>query len=73
MGYGIKAVLISHKGKQYLITVKLQFECTNNITNYKAYTKGVLYALEMKPKSLKVYVDSALFIYQLLPYHHYIK
>ena len=35
-GNGVGAVLVSSKGQQILVSVKLNFDCTNNLTEYKA-------------------------------------
>ena len=33
-GNGVGVVLVSPKGQQILVSVKLNFDCTNNITEY---------------------------------------
>ena len=33
---GVEAVLVSPKGQQFPISVKLNFNCTNNVTKYEA-------------------------------------
>ena len=64
-GNGAGAVIISPDQKQYPISIKLQFECTNNTAEYKACILGLEAALEMKIKKLDVYRDSMLIICQV--------
>jgi ribonuclease HI len=59
---GAGAVIISLEGKQYPISVKLHFSCTNNTAEYEAYIHGLEAALEMKVGKLEVYGDSMLII-----------
>ncbi|XP_022731536.1 uncharacterized protein LOC111286038 [Durio zibethinus] len=63
--HGIGVVLISPKGNYYPITVKLNFDCINNVAEYEACVLGLQAILERKAHALKVYEDSALVIYQL--------
>uniref|UniRef100_A0A2N9FIS6 Reverse transcriptase/retrotransposon-derived protein RNase H-like domain-containing protein n=1 Tax=Fagus sylvatica TaxID=28930 RepID=A0A2N9FIS6_FAGSY len=46
VGSGIGAVLVSPKGQQTPIAVKLGFDCTNNMTEYEACIVGLQAALE---------------------------
>ena len=62
---GAGAVIISPDQKQYPISIKLQFECTNNTVEYEACILGLEAALEMKIKKLDVYGDSMLIICQV--------
>ena len=82
-GNGAGAVIISPDQKQYPISIKLQFECTNNTAEYEACILGLEAALEMKIKKLDVYGDSMLIICQvkgewqtkeekLIPYQQYL-
>ncbi|XP_057999350.1 uncharacterized protein LOC131178408 [Hevea brasiliensis] len=64
-GSGIELVLVSPYGKHFPIAVKLKFECTNNVAEYKACVSGLQVAIKMKIKKLEVYGDSALIIYQV--------
>ena len=65
LGHGIGVVLISPEGRTIPFTVKLYFDCTNNMAEYEACAMGIKAALDSKVKYLKVYRDSALVIYQL--------
>ena len=84
LGRGVGAVLISSKGNHCPFTTKLSFDYTNNVAEYEAYVLGLQAAIEKKIKSLTVYGDSALAIYQLngeweirdsklVPYQEFIK
>ncbi|XP_022735596.1 uncharacterized protein LOC111288924 [Durio zibethinus] len=63
--HGIGVVLISPEGNYYLYTVTIDFNCTNNVTEYGVCVIGLQMAIEKKIETLKVYEDSALVIYQL--------
>ncbi|XP_022769638.1 uncharacterized protein LOC111313238 [Durio zibethinus] len=65
LGHGIGVVLISPEGDYYPITMKLKFDCTNNMTEYETCVLVLQAALEKKAYTLKVYKDSTLVIYQL--------
>ncbi|KAK5839083.1 hypothetical protein PVK06_007842 [Gossypium arboreum] len=65
VGNGIGAVLVSPNGNHYPFMCKLDFDCTNNMVEYEACIMGLQVAIERGIKTLKVYGDSALVIYQL--------
>ncbi|KAK5844647.1 hypothetical protein PVK06_000787 [Gossypium arboreum] len=65
VGNRIGAVLVSTDGDHYPFTSKLNFDCTNNMTEYEACIMGIRAAIERKIKALEVYGDSVLVIYQL--------
>ena len=46
IGNGVGAVLVSSKGQQLLVSIKLNFDCTKNVTEYKACIVGLQVALE---------------------------
>jgi len=58
-------VLISLDKKQYPISVKSQFGCTNNTSEYEACILGLKVALELNIKKIDVYGDSMMIIYQV--------
>ena len=62
---GVGAVLVSPKGQQILVSVKLNFNWTNNVTEYKACIVGLQVALEFDAYDLSVFVDSLLIISQI--------
>ncbi|KAG8482730.1 hypothetical protein CXB51_023942 [Gossypium anomalum] len=65
VGNGIGAVLVSPNGDHYPFTCKLDFDCTNNMAEYEACIMGLQAAIGRGIKTLEVYRDSALVIYQL--------
>ena len=77
------AMIISPNKKQYPVSVKLQFGCTNNTTEYEDCILGLEAALELKIRKIDVYGDSMLIIClvkgkwktrdeQLRPYQEYL-
>jgi ribonuclease HI len=64
-GNGVGAVIISPDQKQYPVSVKLYFECTNNTAEYEAYILGLEVVLELKIRKIDVYGDSMLIICQV--------
>ncbi|GKU89512.1 hypothetical protein SLEP1_g3641 [Rubroshorea leprosula] len=84
LGCGLGALLVSPKGDHFLIAIKLDFACTNNIAEYEACIAGIHAALDMNVRDLEIYGDSALIICQtngdwqtkdpkLIPYHQYLE
>jgi len=64
-GNGASAIIISLNKKQYPVSVKLHFECTNNTAKYEACILGLEAVLELKIKEIDVYEDSMLIICQV--------
>jgi ribonuclease HI len=60
-----RAVIISPEKKQYHISVRLQFECTNNMIEYKACIISLEATLVLKFRKLDVYRDLLLIIFQV--------
>jgi hypothetical protein len=56
-GNGVEAIIIFLDDKQYPISFKLEFGCTNNITEYKSCIHGLETIVKIKIK-LNVYGDS---------------
>ena len=52
-------------GQQIPVLVKLNFSCTNNVTEYKVYIVGLQVALEFRAYNLSVFGDSLLIISQI--------
>ncbi|XP_039009429.1 uncharacterized protein LOC120137848 [Hibiscus syriacus] len=65
LGHEIWAILVLANGEHYPFTSRLNFNCTNNMAEYEACILGLRAAIERKVKTLKVYDDSILVIYQL--------
>ncbi|XP_039013295.1 uncharacterized protein LOC120142888 [Hibiscus syriacus] len=63
--HGIRAILVSPKGNHYPFTSRLNFDCTNNMAEYEACVLGIRADIGHNIKTLRVYGDSALAIYQL--------
>ena len=62
---GVGVVIISPDKKQYSISIKLQFRCTNNTTEYGACILRLEAALELNIRKIDVYRDSMLIIFQV--------
>ena len=62
---GVGAVLVSPKGQQIPVLVKLNFSCTNNVTEYKVCIVGLQVALEFRAYDLSVFRDSLFIISQI--------
>ncbi|XP_039059354.1 uncharacterized protein LOC120203061 [Hibiscus syriacus] len=65
LGHGIGAILILPNEEHYPFTSRLNFDFTNNMVDYEACVLGLKAIVERKIKTLKVYEDSDLIIYQL--------
>lgn len=63
-GYEVGALLIAPDESHTPIAIKLNFEGTNNTTEYEACIHGLEAALTLKIKEIKVFGDSALIICQ---------
>ncbi|XP_050902704.1 uncharacterized protein LOC127115116 [Lathyrus oleraceus] len=83
-GHDIGVVITSLTGFHLPFTVRLCFDCTNNMEEYKACIYGLEAAIDFRIKILEVYNDSALVISQvkgdwetrdskLIPYKEHIK
>ena len=58
----VEAVLVSLKGQQIPVSVKLNFNYTNNFTKYKVWIVGLQVAFEFDAYNLSVFGDSLLII-----------
>ena len=61
-GNGVGAILVSPKGQQIPVSIKLNFSCTNNVTKYEACIVDLQVALEFEAYDLSVFGDSLLII-----------
>ena len=59
---GVGAVLVSPKGQQIPISVKLNFSCTNNVTKYEVCIVGLQMAIKFGAYDFSVFGDSLLII-----------
>ena len=64
-GNGVGVVLVSPKGQQIPVSVKLNFDCTNNIIEYKVCIVGLQVALEFNAYDLSIFGDSLLIMSQI--------
>jgi ribonuclease HI len=64
-GNGAGAMIISTDKKQYPISVKLQFRCTNNTTEYGVCILGLEATLKLNIRKINMYGDSMLIICQV--------
>ncbi|XP_077249107.1 uncharacterized protein LOC143888538 [Tasmannia lanceolata] len=63
-GKGVGIVLISSRDEHIPISIKLNFDCTNNVAEYEACIAGLEAALSLEVQDLDVYRDSLLIICQ---------
>ncbi|CAL2247648.1 unnamed protein product [Prunus armeniaca] len=64
-GGGAGVVLINPDGHATALSFKLDFPCTNNVTEYEAFIMGLSTAKEMGAERMKVIGDSILVLSQL--------
>ena len=64
-GKGIRAVLVSESSQHYPMEAKIQFNCTNNMAEYKACTLCLKMSIDMSVYELLVIGDSDLLIHQV--------
>ncbi|KAK8661752.1 hypothetical protein V6N13_091347 [Hibiscus sabdariffa] len=65
LGRGIGAVLISPEGDYYPFAGRLEFFCTNNMTEYEACAMGLRAGINQKIKTLEVFRDSSVVVRQI--------
>ena len=61
-GAGAGCLLIDPYGKRYFIACRLEFDCTNNITEYEALIQGLKKAIDLGAKALVVLGDSEIIV-----------
>jgi ribonuclease HI len=61
-GSGAGCILIDPKGKQNFLSCRLEFECTNNTTEYEALVQGLKKSIDLNVKELKVFGDSEIIV-----------
>ena len=64
-GPGAGCVLIDPKKNKHFLSCRLEFECTNNTTEYEALVQGLRKAIELKVENMKVYGDSEIIVKQI--------
>lgn len=61
---GTGVVLYHREGETISRSFRMEFSCSNNIVEYKAYLTGLETTLEMRIQHLRVVCDSNLVVYQ---------
>jgi hypothetical protein len=61
-GASAGCVLIDPVGNNTLISCRLEFECTNNITEYEALLQGLRKSVDMNVRNLMVFDDSKIMV-----------
>jgi ribonuclease HI len=64
-GAGAGCIIIDLAGNKTLLACRLEFECTNNITEYEALLQGFRKALDMHIQNLVVFDDSKIVVRQV--------
>jgi ribonuclease HI len=64
-GSGAGCILIDPKGKCHFLSCRLEFECTNNTTEYKSLVQGLKKSIDLNVKELKVFRDSKIIVRQV--------
>ena len=64
-GLGAGCVLIDPGKNKHFLSCILEFECTNNTSEYEALVQRLKKAIELKVKNLKVYGDSEIIVKQI--------
>jgi ribonuclease HI len=64
-GVGADCVLIDPTGNKTFIVCRLEFECTNNTTEYESLLQGLHKALDMDVQNLVVFGDSEIVFKQV--------
>jgi hypothetical protein len=71
-GEGVGCVLINPTGNKAFIDCRLEFECTNNKTEYKALLQGLRKELDMDMQKLVVFGDYEIVVRQVRNVTHYL-
>jgi ribonuclease HI len=64
-GQGIGCFIVSPKGVEYELSIRLEFECTNNQAEYEALLSSLQALVDMEAKSAYLYGDSELVVQQM--------
>ena len=64
-GSGASCVLIDLEKNKHFLSCRLEFESTNNITDYEALIQGLKKAIEFKVRNLKVFCDFEIIVKQV--------
>jgi ribonuclease HI len=70
-GPGEGCILIDPKGTRNFLSCRLEFECTNNTTEYEALVQGIKKSIDLNIIELKVFRDSEIIVRQVRNTIHY--
>ena len=65
-GVGVGCLLIDPHGNKTMIACHLEFECTNNVTEYETQVQGLRKALDLNMKCIQVFGDSQIVACQVI-------
>ena len=71
-GSGSGCILVSRDGEKTMLSCRLEFEYTNNTTEYEALVQGLYKAINLKVQYLKVFGDSEIVIKQVRNTIHFL-
>jgi ribonuclease HI len=64
-GAGVGCILKDTNGKKTLIACRLQFQCTNNTSDYKYLLQGLKKEIDLEAKKVKVFGEPKIVIRQV--------
>ena len=64
-GVGVGCLLIDLHGSKTMIACRLEFECTNNVSEYKALMQGLRKTLDLQVKCIDIFRDSQIVTHQV--------
>jgi ribonuclease HI len=64
-GAGVGCLLIDPKGNKTFIACRLEFDCTNNTTEYEALLQGLKKSIDLDVQCLVVFGDSEIVVKQV--------
>jgi hypothetical protein len=64
-GVGVGCMTINPKDKHNFLSCKLEFECTNNTSEYETLVQGLKKSIDMKVENIKDFGDSKIVVRQI--------
>jgi ribonuclease HI len=61
-GAGVRCIFIDPAGKHSFLSCRMEFECTNNTTEYEALVQGLKKSIDLNIKELVVFRDSEIIV-----------
>jgi len=71
-GAGAGCILTDPEGNKNLVACRLEFECTNNTTEYEALIQGLEKAIDLRVRKIKFFGDSKMVVRQVKNQIHYV-